>query len=156
MSEYKVHSTYIENDKTSRYTFGERTIPSLLKESIRDSPWQRPGWFSRTSHIRRGWGSWECSAWRRPRDDVVSVYKYVLGECNEEGTRLFSVVSSDRTQDNVHKLKYRKFHLHIRNSISSHIYCEGGQMLKQIAQRGSEISVDLFKTWAGMVLDNPL
>jgi len=42
------------------------------------------------------------------------MYKYLMGQNREERVRLFSVVPSDRTRGNEHKLKHMKFHLNTR------------------------------------------
>lgn len=44
----------------------------------------------------------------------ISVYKYFMRENDDEGSRLFLVVPSDRTRGNGHELKSTKFHLNRR------------------------------------------
>jgi len=51
---------------------------------------------------------------RRLRGDLVNAYQYLKRGCQEEGARLFPVVPSNRTRENRHNLKHRKFHLNMR------------------------------------------
>jgi len=53
---------------------------------------------------------------RRLRRDLINAYKYLKGGCQEDGARLLSVVPSDRTRDNRHKMKHRKSRLNMRKN----------------------------------------
>ncbi|PKU49304.1 hypothetical protein llap_343 [Limosa lapponica baueri] len=53
---------------------------------------------------------------RRHSGDCILVYKYSKGEYKQDAGRLFSVVPSDRTRGNRHKLKDSRFPLDIRET----------------------------------------
>jgi len=53
---------------------------------------------------------------RRLRGDLINAHKYLKGRCQKNGAKLFSVVPSDRTRGNGHKLKHKKFHLNMRKN----------------------------------------
>jgi len=53
---------------------------------------------------------------RRLRGDLRNSYEYLQSGCQEDGTRLFPVVPSDRTRGNGHTLKQRKFQLNRRKN----------------------------------------
>jgi len=53
---------------------------------------------------------------RRLRGDLMNTYICLKGGCQEDGARLFSVVPSDRTRCNRHKLNCRKFQLNMRKN----------------------------------------
>jgi len=54
---------------------------------------------------------------RRLREGLISAYKHLQQGCKEDSARIFSVVPSDRTRCNGHKLKYRRFPLNTRKHI---------------------------------------
>jgi len=53
---------------------------------------------------------------RRLRGNLRNACKYLQSGCQEDGAKLFSVVPSDRTRGNGHKLKQRKFQVNMRKN----------------------------------------
>lgn len=77
-----------------------------------------------TSAMRRGWESWDCSACRRwGSGDLINVYKYLKGGCEENGVRLFAVMLSVRTRDSGHILEHKTFRLNTRKHCCAVLRC---------------------------------
>ncbi|KGL76820.1 hypothetical protein N309_03125, partial [Tinamus guttatus] len=87
---------------------------------------------------------------KRRLRDLINMYKYLRGECREDGAKLFSVVASDRMRDYGYKLKHRKFHLRMRNNFFPVRVTESWNRLPREVVESP--SLEIFKTH----LDAPL
>ncbi|KFV81934.1 hypothetical protein N308_14675, partial [Struthio camelus australis] len=91
---------------------------------------------------------------RRLRGDLINVSKYLKGGCPEDGASLFSVVPSNRTRGNGHKLNHRKVRQNMRKNFFTVRVTEHWHRLPREVVESP--SLEIFKIHLDTILSNVL
>ncbi|RMC16107.1 hypothetical protein DUI87_08316 [Hirundo rustica rustica] len=85
----------------------------------------------------------------RLRGEPISAYKYLGGGCQQDGTRLFSVVPGNRMRSKGQKLKHKKFHFNMTKNFFTMRMAEHWnrlpvEVVKSSSLEALKIHVDVF------------
>ncbi|KAJ7397058.1 hypothetical protein BTVI_138953 [Pitangus sulphuratus] len=80
---------------------------------------------------------------RRLRGDLFNIYEYLKDGYQEDGAKVFSVVPNNRTRNNGHKVKYKKFHLNMRKNFTLGVAEHWNRLPREVVQSRS---LEKFKT----------
>lgn len=109
-------------------------------------------------------GELRLLSWRRKslEGNLITVHKYLEGECREDGPRLLSEEPRDRTWGNEHKQKHRSSPLNIRKHLLMSLVTQKGcgvstlgYMQKSSGHSSGQLALSV-SAWAGIGWTNDL
>lgn len=85
---------------------------------------------------------------RKLSGDLSNAHKCFQGRCQDNGARLFSVVTTDRTKCSGNKLKHRWVHLNMRKNFTLGMRKQWNRLPRDVLE---STSLEMLKTFLHMI-----